>query len=152
MATLVLVVMVGAARCAYIHGDEMTKRVAILNAEGRITNVALFDDVFVSDGITHVDWTTDMRKGDTYVDGTHTPAPVKIPGSLTKIQLVNAFRALGYWTSAKASLKQASTLVKEDWEYTNRFKRRNHVIAHFVAALSITDDDMNAVFLDGNDR
>jgi len=120
VATLVLVVMVVAVKSAYIHGDEMTKRVAILNADGRITNVALFPDAFVSDGITHVDWDANMRKGDTYIAGVHTPAPVKIPGSLTKIQLVEAFRALGYWTTAKASLKQASTLVKEDWEYTNR--------------------------------
>lgn len=131
----------------------MTKRLAKIVA-GVVTNIGVFEDDFVEDGVTLVAIPRAISIGSTFVNGVFTQrtAPVRMPDFVTKLQFVRALRAAGNWGGVKQSLAQASLEIKEDWDFVHILNRSDEVIAMFADALSLTETDVDDLFVDADKR
>lgn len=125
----------------------MTKRIAILDAEGTVINVALYPDDFIPNEVTHTAELPSMRIGDTVVGGVHTNASPPVPESVTKLQLVRAMRISGIWGTFKSMLKQSPTETKEDWEYVSVLDRDDDLTIAFGTELGLDTAGMDSLFV-----
>ena len=62
------------------------------------------------------------------------------------LQFRKALRALGKMEAVKAYVEQADEETQEAWEYATEFRRLNPFIVTGMAALGVSDEDVDAVF------
>lgn len=92
----------------------------------------------------------DHASGMLFAGGVFTAPPATAavpPSTVSKLQLVRALRLTGDWGAVKASIKQSSTDVKEDWELAYQINRDDAIMSEFADALSLTEADVDALFV-----
>lgn len=62
------------------------------------------------------------------------------------LQFRKAIRAIGKMDAVKAYVEQADEITQEAWEYASEFKRLDPFITVGMAALGVTDTEVDAVF------
>lgn len=134
-------------------------RYAIIKS-GTVVNVVLADAATASNiasaaGGTAVESST-ASPGDTYSGGVFTrPAPVSVvPGSITRRQARQALVLAGYSLSAVdgviAALPEPQrTMSRIFWEDSNEFERSNATLNALAPALSISQAQLDALFVAG---
>lgn len=127
---------------------------AIIKLDGTVENIVVadsIDKVAVPAGRTILLATADARIGGLH-DGTDfvpmAPEAPSVPAVVSKLQLVRALRIAGLWVDVKGALKSAGTIVKEDWEYASQIDRDDVLMATFAAALGLTPETMDQVFME----
>lgn len=70
-----------------------------------------------------------------------------IPVSVAKLQLVRALRKQGDWNTVRSAIAQADADTKEDWEIAADIKRVDPIVEVLKIALSLTDAEMNDLFV-----
>lgn len=139
-----------AVKSTFTHGDEMSKRLAMLDANGVVINVAMFEDSVEPDGVTTAVPSRTTRVGDRLVGGVFTPSPKSVPTTVTKLQLVRAMRSTGLWSTFKSSLKQSPTEIKEDWDYASVMDRDDELVMAFGVTLELDTAGMDALFIEAS--
>lgn len=130
-------------------------RYAIKEADGTISNVVMADtaeDITLPTGVVALSADPQVKPGWTH-DGVSFVAPPAgppvVPKTISKLQLVRALRSAGHWGNVKATLAQADATTQEDWEYAFKINRSDPVVASFAAALGLTEDNLDDIFIDG---
>lgn len=62
------------------------------------------------------------------------------------LQFRKALRAIGKMDAVKAYVEQADEETQEAWEYATEFKRLDPFVVGGMAALGVSDEDVDAVF------
>ena len=62
------------------------------------------------------------------------------------LQFRKALRQLGKMDAVKAYVEQADEETQEAWEYATEFRRLDPFIVQGMAALGVSDEDVDAVF------
>ena len=103
--------------------------------------IALYDDHPVSPG-----WAASGQS----VSAPSEPAPV-VPASVTMRQARLALMAAGKLAAVEAAIDALSdptkTAARIEWEYSNEVQRHNGLVAALGPALSLTSDQIDALFI-----
>jgi hypothetical protein len=142
--TLVLALWV---EFAFIHGDDM--RFAIIE-NGVVTNIAVADSALESNWIQ----SDTATKGYTYENGVFTAPPEPpepVPASVTMRQARLALNSQGLLAGVEAAIAGLSepdkTNITIEWEYAATVERASPWIATMIAALSLTEAEMDGLFV-----
>ncbi|ULQ46936.1 hypothetical protein JN531_001310 [Flagellatimonas centrodinii] len=88
--------------------------------------------------------------GDLYADGQFTTPPpvVIVPASVTARQARLALNAAGLRTQVESAIAQADQATQDTWEYATEIERGNPIVGLIASGLGLTDEQVDALFVD----
>lgn len=125
-------------------------RAAVI-VDGKVQNIILVRDVADLPDLNLV--ASDAANiGDAYADGVFTatpPPPPPVPQSLTPLQTRKVLNAHGLRAQVEAAIAAAGADAQDAWEWANAIQRDDPLVLQLTAALGLTTEQVDALFVEG---
>lgn len=85
----------------------------------------------------------------TYDGSTWVAPPAIVPATITPLQARKALRAAGLYNAVQNYVASLPEEAREEWEYATQIERNNTIIAGGAAALGMSSEQVDQLFIMG---